>query len=183
MVKQIWTEEEKASKKIADVISDLRLDAKRVGDALGTSQPVQVLNRLVEMVDGMYESRERFRRALGEQATTINSLPKIDDGNYDIEYATPFLTRCEILSELYTEYKDDERFLDLIRYADIAYPASYMIISGMVEPNARIVGFINEAWDALLETLEIDDEIFYDLSDLIDDYSDDDDGLEEEEEN
>ena len=180
MVKQIWTEEEKASKKIADVISDLRLDAKRVGDALGTSQPVQVLNRIVEMVDGMYESRERFRRALGEASTENTPLPKIDDGNYDVDEATPFLTRCEILSELYTEYKEDERFLDLIKYADIAYPASYMISSGMIAPNAQLAGFINEAWDALLENLELEDEIFYDLSEIVDEYEDEDWDLEEE---
>lgn len=168
MAKQIWTEEEKAGKKIADIMSDLRLDASRVGESLGSSQPVQLLNRLVNMIDGMYVSRERFRRALGETPTEINALPQIDDGDYDGDYATDFETRCSILSEIYLNYKEDTRFVKLIKYADIACPAAYMIDSGIVEPNRRLANFIDEAWDVLLDALALEDEGYYSLNDMVD---------------
>lgn len=177
MARQVLTDEEKAGKKIADVISDLRLDATLVGDSLGVSQPVDLLNRLVLMVDGMYASRERFRRALGEAPTEIDRMPQIAEGEvseFDVEGCTPFMTRCEILGEVYTNFKTDERFSSLVEQADIGYPAAYMISSLMVEPNARLAGFIDEAWNDFLASLGEADEDWASLSEVLG-YDDEDD--------
>lgn len=180
-MKQIWTDEEKAAKKIADVISDLRLDATLVGDALGVSQPVQILNRLVNMVDGMYVSRERFRQALGEEPTDINALPQIDEGNYDIENATPFMTRCEILGELYIQYKNDVEYEDFITYNDLGLPLAYAISINAVKPELSAVNFVNETWDLFLELEMLEDLVFESLDEIID--VDEDEYYEDEEPN
>ena len=176
MARQIMTDEEKAGKKIADVISDLRLDATLVGDSLGVSQPVAVLNRLVLMVDGMYASRERFRRALGEAPSEVTIMPKIVESelsDFDVEGETPFAVRCSILSDLNTGFKHDERFVSLFEYADIGFPAAYMVSSGMVEPNVKLAGFIDEAWESFLETVGVEDLVFESLDEIVDEDKDD----------
>lgn len=153
MAGKVFTSEEKAGVKIADVISDLRVDPDLVGQSLGTSQPVEILNRLVEMVNGMYVSRERFRQALGHPASEVSVFPKVDAD----EYGTSFENRCNILGEFFDAYKDDEDYAELFQYADIGLPAAFLISSGFVSANASTVKFIDEAWAMLLERLGFDE--------------------------
>lgn len=185
MARQVLTDEEKAGKKIADVISDLRLDATRVGESLGTEH-VDILNRLVVMIDGMYAARERFRQRLGHEPTQVIKLPQIVDSvpsPFDVEGGTPFMTRCEILAEVYTNFKTDERFASLVEQADIGYPSAYLVANLMVEPNVKLAIFIDEAWDDLLASLGEADEVWGSLSEVLGyDYEDEDEEDDEDEE-
>lgn len=172
MVRKILTEEEKAGKKIADVISNLRLDAFLIGDSLGTSQPVDVLNRLVEMVNGMYVSRERFRRALGETPSTVEVLEPVDSV-VNVEelsedgFVTSFENRCAILGEFWVSRKGSEEFEDFFEYNDLGLPLAYTISIGAASRNGKTQNFVNETWDLFLGHFGLEDEGFESLNDIV----------------
>lgn len=168
MARFVLTDEDKAGKKIADIMSDSRLDANLVGESLGTSQPVDILNRLALMVNGMYVSRERFRQALGEASSEISEFPLIEDENENTDdEETSFETRCEILGELWVEYKNDEEFEDFIQYNDLGLPLAYAISTGINTPTVKSKKFINETWKLFLEKVEVEDSGFDGLDEIL----------------
>lgn len=87
---------------------------------------------------------------------------------------TTFSNRCSILGDFWVAYKDDNQFRDFVRYSDIALPLAYMLSTNMVSANQSrgdymptAEEYINEAWDTLLALLELDDEGFQSLDDII----------------
>ena len=70
---------------------------------------------------------------------------------------TPFMARCEILEDLWINYRDDQNFEDFIEYNDLALPLAYCISNGLIESNEKIEPFINEAFDLLLTGLGVED--------------------------
>jgi hypothetical protein len=57
------TEEEKVAKKIANIVSDLRLDLNQIGRSLAWQSPTVSLNRLILIVDAMeYEKDKNVRQ-------------------------------------------------------------------------------------------------------------------------
>jgi hypothetical protein len=81
---------------------------------------------------------------------------------------TPFEKRCEILADLWLNYKTDVEFADFIEYNDLGLPLSYAFANGILDYSAseKAKPFINEAWDLLLSGLEQEDTGFESLSDL-----------------
>lgn len=67
-----------------------------------------------------------------------------------------FSSKCEILGELWIDYKEEEQFSDFIEYNDIGLPLAYAVSTGLakVEPQGEL--YINETWDLLLEALSLD---------------------------
>lgn len=165
---RMWTSEEKACKQIADIVSDLRLDTRLVGTYLGQSEPVEILNRLVLMVDGMYESREQLRRLLGEEPADIPVMDLIDEELPLEDAPTSFMVKCSILSELWVHYGDEEDFEDFFHYNDIGLPLAFMIAEGYVASTEKAKNSINETWDALMEKEGIEDTGFLELADVFD---------------
>lgn len=80
---------------------------------------------------------------------------------------TPFSNRCEILGELWVEYKGDSEFEDFITYNDLGLPLAYAIATDIVAPTAKAEMFINETWELLLSGLEMTDEGFESLDDIL----------------
>ncbi len=81
---------------------------------------------------------------------------------------TDFEVRCDVLAELFIEYKDDERFTALFSYADLGLPLAYACANGIVAHTDRLAVFVNETWDALLEGLgETYDAGYENLADLL----------------
>jgi hypothetical protein len=66
---------------------------------------------------------------------------------------TPFDARCEILAELWIEYRGDTELEDFFSYNDIGLPAAYLVESEMAEPSQQLIDLINETFDLLLATL------------------------------
>lgn len=151
MTRMVKTEEEKAGQKIASIISDVRLDAELVGTYLGASEHADVLNRLVLMVDGIVESRQKLRERLGYvddmHKSEVNSDNNIDD------------VKISVLAEFYAVYKDDEDFADLFEYADVAFPAAYLIDLGVVKPTEDAIKYIEEAWGMLLTRQNVSSDV------------------------
>ena len=87
--------------------------------------------------------------------------------------STPFSNRCQILADFYIAYKGDEDFADFFQYNDLGLPLAYALSSEIVLPTPKSKMFIDETFDLLLASLEIEDNNFDDLEELLptgDDY-------------
>jgi hypothetical protein len=81
--------------------------------------------------------------------------------------STPFSNRCSILGELWVTYKGDPQFSDFIEYNDLGLPLAYAIFTEIVTPTPKAEMFINETFDLLLTALDLADEDYDSLDDLL----------------
>jgi hypothetical protein len=79
---------------------------------------------------------------------------------------TTIETRAEILAELWLNYRDDDDFDDFVSYNDLGLPLAYLISSGIVKTTEMADKFVNETFDLLLASLEIEDTGFDSLDDI-----------------
>jgi len=80
---------------------------------------------------------------------------------------TTYSNKCQILADLWTDYRDDDQFRDFIEYNDLGLPLAYSVANGIVENNQIVEGFVNETFRLLIVGLEIEDEGFQDLNDIL----------------
>lgn len=80
---------------------------------------------------------------------------------------TSFKIKCEILADLWMNYRMDEEFKDFIEYNDIGLPISYALANSIVLPTEMAHQFVNETFDLLLSGLGIEDEGFESLDDIL----------------
>lgn len=82
---------------------------------------------------------------------------------------TPFSNRCQILADLWMNFRDDEEFEDFVEYNDLGLPLAYAFSAGLVTKLA-VTGeqLINESFDLLLEGLAVEDRGYQDINDLLD---------------
>ena len=80
---------------------------------------------------------------------------------------TTFTKRCEILANLWVAYKGDEEMADFISYNDLGLPLAYAIDVDIVKATAKAEMFVNETFELLLSGLEIEDEGFDSLDDIL----------------
>lgn len=80
---------------------------------------------------------------------------------------TPYSNKCEILAELWLDYRQDEEFKDFIEYNDLGLPLAYAIHNGIVESNGIAEGFIEETFTVLLSALGTEDTGFSTLAELL----------------
>ena len=82
---------------------------------------------------------------------------------------TEFLTKTEILAELWMNYRNDSEFDDFIEYNDLGLPLSYAVANGLVKPEASGKQMIEETFSVLLSSLGIaEDTGFEALDDVLD---------------
>ena len=72
-----------------------------------------------------------------------------------------------ILSDLYINYRDDKEFKDFIEYNDIGLPLSYLLSENLCQVTDIGVVYIEETWNVFLASLEIEDEGFESLEDVL----------------
>lgn len=80
---------------------------------------------------------------------------------------TPYETQCDILSDLWIEYKNDKEFEDFIQYNDLGLPLAYAISNGIVSSTDLAKSFITETFSVLLGGFDIEDTGFDSLEDII----------------
>ena len=80
---------------------------------------------------------------------------------------TPFLIRCEILSDLWLNYKTDKEFAEFFAYNDLGLPLAYAIAEGIVEATPIATRFVEETFELLLAGLAIEDEGFENLDEML----------------
>lgn len=81
--------------------------------------------------------------------------------------ATNFLSKCDILAELWLDYREEEDFADFVQYNDLGLPLAFAISQDIIKTTPRAEGYISEAFDLLLAALGIEDEEFDTLDDLL----------------
>ena len=88
------------------------------------------------------------------------------NGRVGMADTTDFSIRCEILADVWLEYREDEGFKELVEYADIGFPLAYMIDNDIVESNGVAEGFVDETFRLLLQTLKLEDTGFDNINHL-----------------
>lgn len=78
---------------------------------------------------------------------------------------TDFFIKCQILSDLYQNYRED--FKDFIEFNDIGFPLAFLNAEGLCVPSSDGMRFVEETWDLLLAELNVKDTGFEDLSHLL----------------
>ena len=82
--------------------------------------------------------------------------------------STPFSSQCEILADLWINYRLDEGFADFMEYNDIGLPLSYAVANNLAKVNSLGEKLVSETFDVLLSGLGIQDTGFDNLDDLLD---------------
>ena len=67
-----------------------------------------------------------------------------------------FTKKCEILSELWLDYRQDEQFQDFIEYNDIGLPLSYFVEAEIVQATEIAREYISETFRLLAVALGLD---------------------------
>jgi hypothetical protein len=81
-----------------------------------------------------------------------------------------FQGKCNVLSQLWFDYREDEEFKDFIEYNDIGLPLAYLISSEIAKPTGVAEQYINETYDLLTQALGVLDTTPYDsLEDMLED--------------
>ena len=80
---------------------------------------------------------------------------------------TPFSDRCNILADLWMNYRQDDQFADFVEYNDLGLPLAYLLAESVVKPTEIAETFVNETFELLLSGLNIEDTGFDILDDLL----------------
>jgi hypothetical protein len=79
---------------------------------------------------------------------------------YDIKYA--------ILSDLWTNYKDDKEMADFFAYNDLGLPLAFMIEQKIVESTPVAQVYVEETFELLCESLGLDsDDEFESIEEML----------------
>jgi len=82
--------------------------------------------------------------------------------------ATEFESKCDILSELWLNYREEHDFYDFVKYNDIGLPLAFMISEEIVtNPTDAAQSFVIEAFDLFLQALGIEDSGFTNLNEIL----------------
>jgi hypothetical protein len=80
---------------------------------------------------------------------------------------TDFSNICDILGDLYSNYKEDKNFGDFIEFNDLGLPLAYLASENLCEPSDDGIRYVTETWDLFLAGLKVKDEGFEDLDQLL----------------
>lgn len=102
--------------------------------------------------------------------SALNAIKNVDYVNVveDRDMGTTFENKCVILGELWLNYRNDEAFEDFIEYNDLGLPLAYSISEGIVmDVTPAAEKYVLETFDVLLSALNIEDEVFENLDELL----------------
>ena len=79
---------------------------------------------------------------------------------------TDFTSKCEILGDFYSNYRDEKDFEDFMEFNDLGLPLAYFVAQSLCDVSDDGVRYINDTWDLFIASLEISDTGFTNLSDV-----------------
>jgi hypothetical protein len=80
---------------------------------------------------------------------------------------TDFSNICDILGDLYSNYKEDKNFGDFIEFNDLGLPLAYLTSENLCQPSDDGIRYVTETWELFLAGLKVKDEGFEDLDQLL----------------
>jgi hypothetical protein len=81
---------------------------------------------------------------------------------------TDFSDVCNILGELFSQYKEDKDFKDFIEFNDLGLPLAYLTRENLAVPSDDGARYIMETWEIFLHGLRLEDTGFTDLDSVLD---------------
>jgi len=78
-----------------------------------------------------------------------------------------FSKKCEILGDLWLNYRGDEQFEDFVEYNDIGLPLAYAFAEEIAKPAEIAEKYIDETYSLLLEALSLPDEPYESLTEML----------------
>jgi hypothetical protein len=81
--------------------------------------------------------------------------------------ATTFEKKCEILGDLWMQYRFEKQFTDFVSYNDVGLPLSFLVSENLVTPSPLAKMMIEETFELLLNSLKISDDSFDSLDDVL----------------
>jgi hypothetical protein len=82
--------------------------------------------------------------------------------------STTFSAKCKILSDLWIRYRNEETLEDFFNYNDISLPLAFLLDENIIsEKNSAIESFIEETFMLFLKAVEMDDEGFEELDEIL----------------
>jgi hypothetical protein len=79
---------------------------------------------------------------------------------------TPYIKRCEILSDFWIKYSSEDSLEDFFEYNDLGVVLAFAIHEGIVESTNMAEAYVNETFDLLLAALKITDIGFVDVDEM-----------------
>lgn len=68
-----------------------------------------------------------------------------------------FKTKCQILNQVWTDYRFEEDFQDFIEYNDLGLPLAALIHEEIVSTSPRAEVYVEETYILLLHALAVED--------------------------
>jgi hypothetical protein len=75
---------------------------------------------------------------------------------------TPFDKQCEILSDLWLNYRNEESVQPLFEYFDMGFPMAFAHNQGIVKLEPVAIEMISQCWDGVLESLDHEEDTGFD---------------------
>jgi hypothetical protein len=79
---------------------------------------------------------------------------------------TEIASKCDILTDLWINHSENERFESFVEINDLGLPLAYFIANGVVEMTPLANDIIDATFTDLLDLFEIEDTGFTSLKDL-----------------
>lgn len=81
---------------------------------------------------------------------------------------TPFEIKCNILADLWMNYRQDSDFKDFVEYNDIGLPAAWLLAEDILSVTERVRPMIEETFLLLMHALDIEEDPGFDsLEDML----------------
>lgn len=77
----------------------------------------------------------------------------------DRDGLTSFETICSILSELWSNYRQDKELKDFVEYNDLGLPLAFLIDANLVDASEQAKEYIFETWQIFLAALGLENDI------------------------
>lgn len=74
--------------------------------------------------------------------------------------------RCEILGDLWIQYKNEVELSDFMEYNDLGLALAFSINEDIVKITSTATAYINESFDLLLESMSLEDRGFDNLNEI-----------------
>lgn len=150
-------DESKIADRLSKIVSDVTLDVEQVGLYVGR-MPNVILHRLEIITEVAREEKDNLHLPIDNNWRQVYNRTMNE---------TTFIDKCNILSELWMDYREDPNFKDFIDYNDLGLPLAYSISNNIVNETDEARKFVEEAFDLLLASLEIEEDAGYETLDDI----------------
>jgi hypothetical protein len=71
---------------------------------------------------------------------------------------TPFTDKCDILSDVWMNYRDTHLFATFVEHYDLGMPLSHFLSESIVLPTPLAEKYVNETWEKFIEHLGIEEQ-------------------------